>query len=591
MSESVFRESRKFNLASLTNNLELMYGVVLAAQIPSALGYLKRVWSSGHYQFAILFVPIVVMMMKGRLDQLQNTQRGSPTGVILLMCITAMFMVLSTFVAPMFWILSFMFLTMSYVYDKYGTQGVKAILPLWLILAIVIPLPRGLDNLLVTKMQIIASEMASWILDALGLVHFRNGVVLVTETDQFMTEEACSGIRSLFSSLAAIGLYCVYKKYPVWRFLFNLAQTVFWVLVGNAIRIATVVWVAENWTRELAEGTPHELLGLAIFLLIILLVISTDRILQVLIDMWRWNRDDDEFEDPVVDAATVDAAVVDQGKAAGRWFMPGFILLALFLAFCDIRLMTTPAEGILRNPLFAMPPFPMSAEEDLPRQIGNWELVKYEQFNRGEERILAAYSYTWQYKRGDIEVLVSVDGPWEFWHDITACYRGIGWTADTTHQFDLQPADDPGSSGPLNHSRIELTKVTGEEALVFFAQHDMRGKVVRPSMLGGMVSLELMKLNFLHNLRTIVGVKSFDAGYRQYRLPLATIQVLCNDVSGLTDQQLAEIEQFYFEVRRLLIKSPRFEGDDASRSEALRRSLALRDRRCEPESSAPVPRG
>ncbi|MGI9515822.1 MAG: exosortase/archaeosortase family protein, partial [Pirellulaceae bacterium] len=397
MSEAISNKTGKFQLAALTNNLELMYGLVLAAQIPSALGYLKRMWGSGHYQFAVLFIPVVVMMMKSRLEQLQNTKRGSQPIVIFLICITAAFMVLSTFVAPMFWILSFMFLTFAYVYDKYGTEGVKAILPLWLIMAIVIPLPRGLDNLLVTKMQVMASEFASWILDALGLVHFRNGVVLVTETDQFMTEEACSGIRSLFSSLAAIGIYCVYKKYPLWRFLFNLVQTVFWVLVGNAIRIATVVWVAENWTRALAEGTPHELLGLAIFLLIILLVVSTDRILQVLIDMWRMRGDQEEFEEPVFDAQTIDGATTlnQKGKSWLRaWIMPAFIVFALLLAFCDIRLMTTPSEGILRNPLFTMPPFPMSADNDLPQAIGEWELVEFEQFDRGEERILAAHSYT-----------------------------------------------------------------------------------------------------------------------------------------------------------------------------------------------------
>ncbi|MDG2012322.1 MAG: exosortase/archaeosortase family protein, partial [Pirellulaceae bacterium] len=201
------------------------YIIVLIAMIPSALGYFNRVWSSGHYQFAILFIPIAVVMMKSRLTELRNPVDGSRSIVAGLMLATIATMFAANFLAAHIWILSFLMLIACFVYDRYGWAGIKAVLPLWLLMVVVVPLPRGIDSLLVNKMQFMASEMASWILDAVGLVHFRSGVVLSTPTEQFMTEEACSGVRSLFSSLGAVGLYCVYKKYPAWRSLFNLAQT------------------------------------------------------------------------------------------------------------------------------------------------------------------------------------------------------------------------------------------------------------------------------------------------------------------------------------------------------------------------------
>ena len=543
----------------LKNTRDLTYLVVLIAMIPSALGYFNRVWNSGHYQFAILFIPIAVVMMKSRLAELRNPVGGSRSIVAGLMLATIATMFAANFVATHIWILSLLMLIACFVYDRYGWTGIKAVLPLWLLMLVVVPLPRGIDSLLVNKMQFMASEMASWILDAVGLVHFRSGVVLSTPTEQFMTEEACSGVRSLFSSLGAVGLYCVHKKYPAWRSLFNLAQTFFWVLAGNALRIATVVFVAENYTKALAEGRPHEILGLFIFFFIVLLVISTDRILQVMIDMRMAAQNQESVGEPVLTAKfTPKRTQLHKPIPAGiRWAFAG---LAVFSAICGVRLMTSDVNAHVFNPLFASPAFPISAEPDLPTKIGAWELQNFEAVERGDENILANQSYIWAYRNQNIEVYVSVDGPWEFWHDISACYRGIGWTTFVTDKFDLQPNGQQPADGPLNHTRIELSKPTGEMGLVLFTQNDLDGAEVQPNLLGGSVSLELIKLNALQRLRQLVGSDfKFSSGFQENKLPLATIQLFCGNTNGLSDSDLLEIEKFYFTVRRLLLASPRFQ--------------------------------
>ena len=567
MSEATSNIATLGNPSSLLKNTRnLTYAVVLLAMLPSALGYLNRVWDSGHYQFAILFIPIALLMMKARLEEIKRPIGGSRSIVGLGMLCTTVLMFMATFVAAHIWILSFLSLIACYVFDRFGWQGLKAILPLWFLMIVVVPLPRGIDNLLVTKMQLVASEMASWILDAIGLVHFRAGAVLSTPTEQFMTEEACSGVRSLFSSLGAVGLYCIYKKYSLWRCLFNLSQTIFWVLVGNALRIATVVFVAENYTKALAEGRPHEILGILIFFLIVLLVISTDRILQVILDMRSVNQETEDAGEAVIDG-TVTAASKRSSQAppissAVRWVFAG---LAVLLAFCGFRLMTSTVNAHVFNPLFDSPAFPISAEPDLPTSIGPWQLKSFEFVDRGDENILANQSYMWTYENGGVEVIVSVDGPWEFWHDIANCYRGIGWTTAITDKFDFEPEEQQQPDGPLNHTRIELSKPTGEKGVVFFTQNDLDGNEVRPVLIGGMISLELLKLNVLQNIRSIAGSNfQFDANLRNYRLPLATIQVFCGNTNGLSDAQLTEIEAFYFRARRLLLASPRFTESGAN---------------------------
>ena len=548
-------------ISQFTDLRSLTYLIVLAATIPTAMGYLNRVWNSGHYQFAVLFIPLTLVMMHSRLAKIRYPQEGSPLITILLMSVTVSGLFVATFIAPHVWILSLISLICCYIHDKFGVEGIKKCLPLLLLLLVVVPLPRGLDSLLVTKMQIIASGMASWILDAIGLVHFRSGVVLVTPTEQFMTEEACSGVRSLFSSLGAVGLYCVYREYPVWRSIFNLTQTIFWVLFGNAVRIATVVFVSENYTRAIAEGRPHEMLGLVIFLLIIVLVISTDRIVQVLIDMRKLTSDEGNATERTIEAVAKPAETSEKKKLPQylRW---GFSAVALILAFCGVRLMTSTVNAHVFNPLFDSPDFPISAEPDLPTSIAGWQLEKFEAISRGDEVILANQSYVWTYKKGNVVVLVSVDGPWEFWHDISYCYRGIGWTTEVTQNFDLQNDGQQPESGSLNHTRIELSKGSGEKGLVLFTQNDLNGNEVQPAMLGGAISLELIKLNMLQRFRSLLGNDfKFNAGARQYKLPLATIQVFCGNTNGLDEAQLKDIENFYFNVRRLLLASPRFQGN------------------------------
>ena len=561
MSETAYHSGVLSRPSSLIKDaISLTYLIVLLAMIPTALGYFNRIWSSGHYQFAILFIPLALAMMKSRLDQMKSPQAGSTLATALLMLITVGLMFFATFVAPHLWILSFLTLITCYVVDRYGWQGLRSVLPLLLLMIVVVPLPRGLDSLLVTKMQFLASNLASWVLDAIGLVHFRSGVILATPTEQFMTEEACSGVRSLFSSLGAVGLYCVYKEYSIWRSLFNLTQTVFWVLFGNAIRIATVVFVAENYTKSIAEGRPHELLGLVIFFMIILLVVSTDRILQVILDMRQQSQNTVPFSEATIDG-TVNPVSKSSAKPLPKFLRWSFALFAVVLALCGVRLMTSTVNAHVFNPLFESPAFPISAGPDLPQSIGPWELQEFEAVSRGEDVILANQSYIWTYKNGNVELLVSVDGPWEFWHDISYCYRGVGWNTDVIQKFDLQPAGKQPTSGPLNHTRIELSRNSGEKGVVLFTQNDLDGNEVQPNILGGTISLELIKLNAMQRFRSLMGENfKFDPASRQYKLPLTTIQVFCGNANGLNEAQLAEIEKFYFEVRRLLLASPRFQS-------------------------------
>ena len=102
------------------------------------------------------------------------------------------------------------------------------------------------------------------------------------------------------------------------------------------MRIATVVFVAENYTKALAEGRPHEILGLFIFFFIVLLVISTDRILQVIIDMRMASQNKESVGEPVLTAkVTPKRTQLHKPIPAGiRWAFAGLAVFPPFVG-CD----------------------------------------------------------------------------------------------------------------------------------------------------------------------------------------------------------------------------------------------------------------
>ena len=251
----------------------IVYLVAMLAHLPILIPYFSKLWGRGHYQFFPILLLVVGWLAYDRLWRKDLDPEKQPSTPIrpkfnwplaLILGDLALLILASLMYAPFYVMPSIMALSAAYLIDRFGTNGFLRALPVWLLLILIIAPPSNFDKRLIHQMQFVASAMASWTLDTFGLIHFREGVVLVTESRQFFTEEACSGVRSLFSSFAAIAIFGVTRNYSLIRHALNLFQTLGWVLIGNAIRIAVVVYVSDNWTEAIATGTTHEMLGLSL---------------------------------------------------------------------------------------------------------------------------------------------------------------------------------------------------------------------------------------------------------------------------------------------------------------------------------------
>ena len=146
---------------------------------------------------------------------------------------------------------------------------------LTLLLVIITP-PGWLDGALTQGLQRLASQGSFALLDVLGIYFVPSGNAIEVDGKLLIIEQACSGIHSLFSVLACTVFYVFWNRYSWLRAAFVITAAVAWVLLGNAVRIATVAWAYSKLHVDLSTGLPHDLLSLSTLILSLCLIASTD---------------------------------------------------------------------------------------------------------------------------------------------------------------------------------------------------------------------------------------------------------------------------------------------------------------------------
>lgn len=148
-----------------------------------------------------------------------------------------------------------------------------------LLLCFALPLPGLLYKQITFPLQLLATRLAEWGLEAAGRTVLREGNVLELAGRQISVVEACSGIRALLS----LGFFALAYGY--------LAQDrawLRWVLLGAAVPVAVaanagrivLTAVLGEYDPKLAEGFYHGAEGWVVFLAAVLLLVAVEQALR-----------------------------------------------------------------------------------------------------------------------------------------------------------------------------------------------------------------------------------------------------------------------------------------------------------------------
>ena len=129
----------------------------------------------------------------------------------------------------------------------------RATVPALIFLLLVIPPPMNLDGKLVLGLQGLTSKISSQILDRIGTLHFLDGNTVEVGVKSYFVDKACSGINSLFSTIA-VTLFCVLYFGAHWlRTVCLFMAVVFWVVVANVTRVTLIVWLDRRFGIDLSK--------------------------------------------------------------------------------------------------------------------------------------------------------------------------------------------------------------------------------------------------------------------------------------------------------------------------------------------------
>lgn len=164
--------------------------------------------------------------------------------------------------------------------------GKTALRRLWFPLAFLlfmVPLPEVTLADLNFRLKILSAESGVQIASLLGVAVERNGPCVVLPGGKTLViANVCNGLRTLISLLAFGSLYAYFCRLRgPWRLLL-FAATIPVAVASNALRIVSLIVVADLWSEQAATGWWHDFSGMLIFVLAFLLMFALERAILAL---------------------------------------------------------------------------------------------------------------------------------------------------------------------------------------------------------------------------------------------------------------------------------------------------------------------
>lgn len=490
----------------------LQPGVALVAasvlMLPLWMAWMTALSNKPHYEFfPILILGVIFLVRQRLLNQPDGQLRpGHPVfslmmGLFSLPCLFVGYFQPSTVFAFIGTVSAFSMV----LHALGGWSLVRRISPAFVLLAVITPPPGELDTVLTLKLQRISVIIASRTLDMFGIFHVVNMNTLEVDGQRFLVEEACSGIQSLFSILAFATFYSIWNYRGLVRTVLLLGGAVLFDLSLNVFRICLGVIAKITGDIDLLNGTPHEILGIVVFVLGLMLTLSWDVVLDETYNSFtdsagKIGRFFRRFFNRNSGSRRTSSAGVQIGATRGdggstitanvSQYKPRKVFVGALAAWAVLVLPLTAMASIRfarekAAQLTAEKPDDRVAEaleskgEDRlkrlaeltqktratfapPVKIGDWSLLPESVQSSQRTLSFGSKSESFVYQNGTKLVHVSIDYPFYGYHDLNICYDMGGW------KVQVLPGDSTGSTPELPYNVSVITRGVDQKGLLIY---------------------------------------------------------------------------------------------------------------------------
>ena len=162
----------------------------------------------------------------------------------------------------------------------YGKKVGKLIMFPVFYLVFMIPLPAIVWNRLSVPLSLIASSIATRLMEFLGMVVYREGNIITLPNITLQVVEACSGLRSLVTLMALSAALAYISNLNVLKRIVLFFCSIPIAIIGNVIRLTVTGILADNFGPQMAHGFIHEFSGWVVFIVGFFFLVMIQRILS-----------------------------------------------------------------------------------------------------------------------------------------------------------------------------------------------------------------------------------------------------------------------------------------------------------------------
>ncbi|MFM7318782.1 MAG: exosortase U [bacterium] len=485
--------------------------------LPLWSAWMKALSAKPHYEFfPILMVGIIFLTRQRLLSVDQSSLRpGHPMVSLAMGIISVPFLLVGCFQPSTLFAFIGTISAFSMVLNSIGGWAlIRTISPIFVLVALITPPPGELDTLLTLRLQRLSVIIASRTLDMFGIFHVVNMNTLEVDGQRFLVEEACSGIQSLFSILAFAVFYAIWNYRGIFRTALLLFGAVLFDLTLNVFRICLGVIAKVTGDIDLLSGTPHEILGIIVFILGLLLTLSWEFVLEEVYHsstasagklrmIFRrifsgkkkpLNSGKGQPQTIVTTAVNSSATAGEKSSLSSKsktlskpvrkvfvGALAAWVVMVLPLsALASVRILreqmrqsTAKKDDRVQEALASKGEERLKKLEELtqktrasftpPLQIGDWKLLPESVQSSQRTLSFGSKSESFAYLNGNRQILVSIDYPFYGYHDLNICYDMGGW------KVNVLPAESTGSTPELPYNVSALSRGVDQKGLLVYS--------------------------------------------------------------------------------------------------------------------------
>ncbi|MBD3290355.1 exosortase [candidate division KSB1 bacterium] len=253
--------------------LGILLGVAIIIYIPIVLGLFETWYTDANYSHGFLIPVLSGYLIYDRRKALSGISLSSNYNGLIILCSGLMLYIFGTAASEYFSVrLSLIVVLTGIVIFILGTRFFKNIWFPMTFLFFMVPLPYIIYYKITFPLQLLSTQIAATILKSVGIPLILQGNIIHLQNYSLEVVEACSGLRSLMtlSALSAAIAYVYLQRFLSGILLIILTPPI--AILANTGRIIMSAIVAIAFSPNLAKGIFHDISGLVIFLIGLILV-------------------------------------------------------------------------------------------------------------------------------------------------------------------------------------------------------------------------------------------------------------------------------------------------------------------------------